>query len=172
MNKLENFETPKAQVNLVVEEINEFGNAEVRDMLAGEGVVKQGDIITPEDFDAVRNRATYLAGNASTPVSSKSLILGAYVDRMEHIGKIGDEQLKEMSDEAIQAVSYVRNGYRLTDAEINMLRKSDVPFSEWIKVRILVKEGVKDGYVAVDKSENVVAVGETSEEALRHAQEA
>lgn len=172
MDKLENFEAPKAQVSPAVEEINELGNAELRDMLAGEGVVKQGDIITPEDFDAVRNRATYLAGNASIPVSSKSLILGAYVDRMEHMGKIGDEQLKEMPDEAIQAVSYVRNSYRLSDAEINMLRNSDVPFSEWIKERILVKDGVKDGYVAVDKSENVVAVGETSEEALRHAREA
>lgn len=172
MNRLETFEAPKAKVNMAVEEINELGNAELRDMLTGEGVVKQGEIITPEDFDAVRNRATYLAGNADIPVSSKSLILGAYVDRMEHIGKIGDEQLKAMSDEAIQSVYYVRNGYRLTDQEINMLRSSDVPFSEWISKRVSVKEGVKDGYVAIDKSENVVAVGETSEEALRHAQEA
>lgn len=172
MNRLENFEAPKAQVNLVAEEINELGNVELRDMLTSEGVVKQGEIITPEDFDAVRNRATYLAANADIPVSSKSLILGAYVDRMEHIGKIGDEQLKEMSDEAIQAVSYVRNKYRLSDEEIKLLRDSTVPFGEWVSKRILVKEEMEDRFVAVDKSENVVAIGETSEEALRHAQDA
>ena len=170
MNRLENFGANNTQENPAIEEVNELGNAEIRDMLASGNVVNEGDIITPEDFDAVRNRAAYLAANADTPVSTKSIILGAYVDRMEHIGKIADEQLKAMSDEAIQSVYYVRNGYRLTDAEINMVRESNVPFSEWIKERASAKNGVKDVYVAVDKTENVIASGETPEDALKHAQ--
>jgi predicted amino acid racemase len=171
MNRLENFEAPRGQVNSAVEEINELENAEIRGILTAENVVNEGDVITSEDFDAVRARAAYLAGNVSAPVSSMALILNAYVDRMEHMGKIGDAQMKGMSDEAIQAVHYVRKGYRLTEAEIGIVRKSNVPFSEWIQTRTSLKEGLKDGHVVVDETDNVIAFGETPEEALRNAQE-
>lgn len=157
---------------LVIEEINDYENTEIRQMLEEAGAVKQGDKITDDDYETTRNRAKHLVQEARVPISVKTLILGAFADRMKNLGKITDVDLKKMPNDTVRAIVYARTGYNLSDEEIVMARNSPLALDEeYVEQRKSSKKGVADFNVAVNKTGSVVASGETPGEALRHAQD-
>lgn len=171
MNKLENFGAPADPKGLVIEEINDYENTEIHQMLEEAGMAKGGYEITADDYEATKTRAVVLAKEANEPISAQSLLLGAFADRMIHTGKIGEQELKSMSDDAIRSIMYAREGYLLDDEELGMVRSSPLPLKEWSKERESIKEQLRGGFdVAVDGTETVVASGDTPKEALREAQ--
>ena len=172
MNSLEGFNPKVAQRNPVIEEINDYENAEIREILVGASVVMDGDEITEADYQAIKTRAEFLANKAGeTPISAKALLLCAYADRMEHLGKITEDDLKKLPSEAVRAIMYARTGYDLNDEEIELVRNSPLSLGEeYAEQRKSSRKGVADFDVAVNKTGSVVASCETPEEALRHAQ--
>jgi len=172
MEGLQQVKSEGAVAVQVVEEINDYENAEIRDMLASAGMVVEGDAITPEDYEAIKSRAKYLAEKAKAPISAKSLLFGAFVDRMEHVGKFGWERMKDVSDDAIKGVVRAWGEGDLDDEDIRLFRSSRLPISEWMEKRASAKEQIKDSVVAIDANENVVTSAETPEAALLRAQEA
>jgi len=172
MEGLQQVKSEEAVGVQVVEEINDYENAEIRDMLADAGMVVDGDAITPEDYEAIKSRAKYLAEKATAPISTKSLLFGAFVDRMEHVGKSGVERLKDVSDDVIKCVVRAWGEGDLDDEEISLFRSSRLPISEWMEKRASAKGQIKDIVVVIDANENVIKSAETPEVALLRAQEA
>lgn len=172
MNNLEGFIQNAVKRNPIIEEINDYENAEIREILVDASVVGGGDEITGADYQAIKTRAEFLANKAENPISAKALLLGAYADRMEYLGKITEDDLKKLPSEAVRAIMYARTGYDLSDEEIVMARDSSLALDEeYAEQRKSSKEGVTDFNVAVNKTGTVLASGETPEEALRHAQD-
>lgn len=173
---MEGYTPQVAKGNPAVEEIRDYENNDIREILTSSGIVSDGDAITPEDYQAMRARAEVLASRAeekNAPISAKALLLGAYADRMKNIGRLTEKAIKEMPNDIIRAIMYARTGgYKPSDEEIELIRNS--PFDvggEWVDEREKSKMGVADYNVAVDENETVVGAGRTPDEAVRSAQE-
>lgn len=155
-----------------IPEIQEWENKDIRDLLAENGLAEDGFVITPEDYEATKDRAEVLAQTIKVPASLEALILTAFVDRMRNAERIGDDVLKRMPDEALRSVIYVDTGLKPSDEELQQLRATPLSFQEWERGRVIAREGVPtDVHVAVNKEDSVVGRGESPEEALRRAKE-
>lgn len=173
---MEGYTPQVAKGNPAVEEIRDYENNDIREILTSSGIVSDGDAITPEDYQAIRTRAEVLASNADekkVSISAKALLLGAYADRMKNIGRLAEEDIKNMPYDVVRAIMYARTAkYKPSDEEIDLLRNSPLAVNnEWGDQREKSKMGVADYNVAVDKNETVVGSGGTPEEAVRSAQE-
>ena len=170
MNSLENF-TGNAQRKPVVDEINDYDGSDIREILTGAGVVIGGDEITADDYESIKKRARVLADEINVPISANALLLGAYADRMENLGRATDNDFKDMPNDVVRSIMYARTGYSPNDVEIELIRTSNFPINkEWVDEREQSKKGVSDYSVAVDEKATVVGSGGTPEEAVRQAQ--
>lgn len=154
----------------VVEEIQDYDNITIREMLEKGGLAEQGDVITVDDYEATRKRAAVLAQESKNPVSAKTLLLAAFVDRMRVVRQVGDEEIKKIPNEALRSIVYVDSGYNPSDEELEMLRRSPLGLKEWEGGRMATKEGNKEFNVAVDE-DTVVARGSSPEEAMRRVRD-
>lgn len=165
------FEGAGSKQNPVIEELQDYDNASLREMLEAAEIIKPGDLVTSEDFDAVKSRALVLAKESQVPVSAEALIYAAFTDRMKLIEKLGDAAIKGMSDEALRGMLYVSTQEMPTDEELTLLRNSPLSVEEWIRERASLKGKNADFAVAVE-DDAVIARGSSSEEALRKGQDA
>jgi len=154
----------------VAEEIQGYDNEDILEILKKAGLAKSGDAITADDYEATKNRAIVLATRNENPASIEVFLRNAFFDRMRHTERFGDEQVKNIPDETLKSIIYVDTGNKPTDEELKMLRESPLSFEQWEQERFEAKKKISDFNVAVDEG-NVIAQGETSEEAIRHARD-
>lgn len=163
---------PGASVNeKAVEEIKDYDNPTIQELLESSEVIQPDDEITADDYEATRSRATVLARESKAPASTEALLLAAFMDRKKLVEGLGDEAIRNLPDEALRSVVYVDTGHKLTDEEIHMFRKSSLGLEEWTQERFAAKRETSDGYVAVNEEDAVIARGHTSPEAMRRAQD-
>lgn len=155
----------------VIEEIRDYDNVAIRAMLTGAGIVQQGDVITPDDYEATRSRAAVLAKESKNIASTEELLFAAFVDRMTLVERLGDEAIKNIPNETLRSIMYVDTGYKPSDEELEMLRRSPFGLKEWEKKRATSKGGNEEFDVAVDEEGTVVARGISPKEAMRHARD-
>lgn len=154
----------------LAQEILSLSNEDILDFLEEDGALVHGGSLTPDDYSAVRARAVYLEKSTARPASINTLITCAYVDRMQTIGHLGDEQIKQMPDKVLKEILYVATGMRPTDEEISMLRSSPLAISKWGQERIATK--IPETYVTVNGGDNrVIGTAHTQEEAMRKGRE-
>ena len=154
-----------------IEEIRDYDNVAIRAMLEGAGIVQQGDVITLDDYEATRSRAAVLAKESKNPASTEALLFAAFTDRMKLIKRLGDEAIKNIPNEALRSIMYVDTGYKPSDEELEMLRRSPLGLKEWEMERAASKERGREFDVAVDEKDAVVARGISPEEAMRRARD-
>lgn len=154
-----------------IEEIRDYDNAAIRAMLEQAGVVQHGDVITLDDYEATRSRAAMLAKESKNPASTEALLFAAFTDRMKLVERLGDEAIKNIPNEALRSIVYVDTGYKPSDEELEMLRRSPLSFKEWERGRASSKEESREFDVAVNEEGAVVARGISPEDAMRHARD-
>lgn len=154
---------------LSVDEIKDYQNTDILEMLMEANAIEDESNVTESDLEAIKARAMVLAETNTLP--AKTLFVMSYKDRMEYLGNIVDERLKQLPDEVIQGMVLAQTGNRLSSEEIELLRTTQLPFNQWINERVLAKEKMSDIHVAIDENDMVSGLGETSSEALHHAQE-
>lgn len=165
----EQYDSNAEQRKLTIEEIGDYHNSDILEMLKASNIFKEGYEITDSDFEAIKERAKVLAKEGPLPV--ETLFAFAYADRMEYLGFDLDEEFKQLPDHMIQALAILKTGIRLSPEEIELAKNSGLPPKKWIDERAVIKGGMNDVHVAIDENDMVVASGETSAEALLHAQE-
>lgn len=134
---------PGGQINkFQVEDLNDFDNGEIRRILLESEFVQEGDIITPEDYEVIKSRSEVLLSQSEQPISAKAAIMAAYVDRMELVGKIGFENLKNLPVESLQAILYVETKDMYTEEELTLFKESPLALDEWVKGRSEAKAGL------------------------------
>ncbi len=160
---------PNAAPNPVIEEIKDYDNLALRGMFDEAGLSQEGTVITSEDYDAIRSRAIYLAGE-NRPASAQTLLFTAFNDRLKVLDRLGEEAFRNISKEAFKAIFYEETGELLTDEEIEQFHRTTESYEEWKKKRMEMKGAVKNFSVAVE-DDSVIGRGASPEEALRRAQE-
>ncbi len=154
-----------------IEEIRDYDNVAIRAMLEGAGIVQQGDVITIDDYEATRSRAAVLAKESKNLASAEALLFAAFTDRMKLVERLGDEAIKNIPNETLRSIMYVDTGYKPSDEELEMLRRSPLGLKEWERERAASKEGSREFDVVVDEEGAVVARGISPKEAMRHARD-
>lgn len=153
-------------------DISFLTNPEIENILDDAGLIVEDIEISPNDFEAIKNRAIFLNKDLAN-AQPDSLIIKAFVDRMENEKKLTPKTIEQIPNDTLRKV-LVMSGYTslLVDEEIEMFKKSGQTVDEWIKARKEAKGNVKDFHVAVDeKTGDVVSSGDTNIEALRKASE-
>ena len=155
-----------------VEEIRDYDTAAIREILESADVVRQGEAITADDYEAILSRAEVLAADSKESVSAKALLSAAYIDRMKFLERLSDQTIKEMPGIALQAYIYAETGTYLDEESIEGLRQSDLDIESWLQGRAEAQRNkAGDTTVAVDEQGAVLARGATPEEAMLRAQE-
>ena len=150
-----------------VEDIKDYDNATIRAIVEKAGYVQSGDAITPEDYEAIKTRATVLAQEKRISASAEELLLAAFIDRRK---VTGNAPLEHPTRDALRNYVRAETGITLTDAELDMYEKSALEPEEWTERRHAAQKEVNDIYVAVDNTNNVVEQGGSHREALINAQ--
>jgi uncharacterized protein YneF (UPF0154 family) len=151
--------------SLTIEEIKDFSNTEIRELLKEEGMTVGVEIISDEDIEATKARAIVLAQDGDKVVSAEAFLMKGFYDRMESLKRLGDNPLQRYSDSAIKKIMYLQIGRRLSDEEVNVIRNTDKDIEKYLKE-------MSDGkFVAVDKTDRVVSRGETADDAMVRARE-
>lgn len=173
MNKFEGSRITGSSSNeKAVEEIRDYDNTAIRKMLEEADAIQPGDTVTPDDYEATRNRAVFLAQHRDTPISVGALLSAAFIDRKRHLDQFSDDAVKRMPNDILRAYIYAETGINLDDPSLEMLRGSELGLEEWVQKRSVVQENPAGEFdVAVNKEDVVIARGASPEEALRRAQE-
>lgn len=153
-------------------DISFLTNPEIENILDDAGLIVEDVEISPNDFDAIKNRAIFL-NKELTNAQTESLIIKAFVDRMENEKKLTSKIIEQIPNDTLRKV-LVMSGYTslLADEEIEMFKKSGQTTHDWVKARKEAKNAVRDFHVAVDeKTSDVISSGDTNIEALRKANE-
>ncbi len=156
---------------LSVDEIKDYQNSDILEMLMEAGVAHEGDDITESDLEATKARAIFLAKENTLPV--ETLFVKGYIDRKESLGHAMDADLRNLSYEMINelvSIELREKGEYFSETDIELWRKSNLPIIQWAKERILVKNelGKINTYFAIDeKSGMVIGSDETQPGALR-----
>lgn len=154
-----------------VREIQGYDNADIQDVLGETGVDQLGVEISESDYEAIRNRAAFIAKNRNAPVAVKMLLSAAFIDRKKHLNQLTDEVIKGMPNDTLRGYIYAETGENLNDESLEGLRRSDLGIEDWVRDRLVVQERSAGEFdVAVDKEGTVISRGTTPEEALRNAQ--
>lgn len=164
----EQYDSNAEQRKLTIEEIGDYQNSDILEILEDLPIFKKEYEITPSDYEAIIARAKVLAKEGPLPV--ETLFVFAYVDRMEYLGFNLDEEFKQLPEHMIHALALLKTGIRLSSEEIELAKNSGLPPKKWIDERAVIKGGMNDVHVAIDENDMVVASGKTAEEALSRGQ--
>ncbi|MEK7567614.1 MAG: hypothetical protein AAB513_01685 [Patescibacteria group bacterium] len=133
----------KPSINaLALEEIKDFDNQALRALFEEEGLVNAGEVIKPEDFEAIKTRALILEQDSDKPLSAKASLIRAYVDRMQFVNKFDTARLKEISNSALHAIIYMKTGDQFSDQELELFCSSPMSLDEWIDGRLKARETI------------------------------
>jgi len=163
---------PRESINAeTIEDIRDYNDAAIRLMLEEADAIQPGDSVTPDDYEATRSRAVFLAQHRDVPISVRALLSAAFIDRKRHLDQFNDDAVKGMPNDILRAYIYAETGINLDDPSLEMLRGSDLGLEEWVQKRSVVQENpIGEFDVAVNKEDTVIARGASPEEALRRAQ--
>jgi len=151
----------------VIEEIDDFNDNDIRDLLERAEAVPSSYEVTPDDCTAARSRAVVLAKEKNYPASAEALIIKAYLDRKMLILNLGIEATKKLPTKALQNFIYVDTGYKVPDEEVEMYRKSVLDPAQWVAERRAAKGAASSGYVTADTEGTIVAQASTAAESTR-----
>lgn len=154
-----------------IEEIRNYDNVAIRAMLERAGVVQQGDVITLDDYEATRSRAAMLAKESKNPASTEAFFFAAFTDRMKLVERLGDEAIKNIPNEALRSIVYVDTGYKPSDEELEMLRRSPLGLEQWVQGRTVAQEKTGEFDVAADAEGVVISRAGSPQEAMRRARD-
>lgn len=164
---------PNALVNKEsIEDIQDYDNTAIREMLEQAGMIQTGDLVTADDYEATKNRALFLAKESKSPTSAEALLMAAFADRIKLTEKLGDEGIKNISNDALRNLMYVDTGYKATDEDLDMLRKSPLSFDKWVQERAAAKQKAAGEFDVAVNEEEVIARGTSSREAARRGLDA
>ncbi len=159
---------PVAFINKeAIEDIQDYDNVAIREMLEHASMLKTGDVVAAEDYEATKTRALLLARESKSPASAEAFLVAAFTDRMKLIEKLGDEGIKNISNDALRSLMYVDTGYKATDEELEMLRKSPLSFDKWVQERTAAKQEIAGEFDVAVNAEEVIARGASPKEAAR-----
>ena len=165
---LNNSSQEKAQPNLILEEIKDYEEGDVKEILANTGILSAGIEITKTDYEAIKNRAVVL-NKENSNISANNLILTACLDRLANENKFSKSIAESMSNESIKKALYFYTK-DISDEEVEMFRQNAENYREWLEKRKQAKQEVKDKVYAV-KDNTVIAEGQTDTEAMLKAGE-
>ena len=155
-----------------IDDLSELDSLSIRELLQNVGALNAGDVVAPEDLEAIKGRALVLARESDKPTSVKAFVVSAFVDRMKLAQNMVDEQIKNLPDEVLMSVVYTKTGIQPTPEELDLVRRSPLGIAAWGKVRANATTDGSTGFdVAADKTGTVIARGDTPEDAMRKAQE-
>lgn len=118
-----------------IEEVKDFNNTDLRELFDDSELVRAGDVIALEDFEAIKRRAEVLLNESSGPLSTTAALLAACVDRLKLKEKIGMETLKSMQKDSLKAIFYAETGTVFTDEEIELFKSSPLTIDDWTEKR-------------------------------------
>jgi len=126
---------------LAIEELKDFDNEAMRELFQDKGLVEEGEQISTDDFEAIKNRAKVLL-QGHKPLSSEAALIKACVDRLRLVEKIGQEKMKTLSEETLRAIFYAERGVDFNNDELKMFKNSPLPMDEWIAEREKIRESL------------------------------
>ncbi len=161
---------PNTSINgPAIEEIQDYENATIRSMLEEAGIVKPGDAISADDYEATKSHAIVLAREIKFSASAEALLLASFSDRMRFVEQLSDETIKNIPDEALRKIMYIKTGYKLSNEELVGLRRGDFNLEEWTEERSVAKNKIGGEFDVAVNEDAVIARGTSPEEAMRNA---
>lgn len=164
-------EGPSKPINWeAIEEIASADNAAILTILERSGLDTQS-VLDDEDFDAIRSGAMDAAATSREKRTTQELLKLSYTEYSKMLRRVGDEEMKNITNDALRDYVAFKTGRSISDEEIESLRASSLDVDEWLGERSKIRESQPDSVVALDGEDVVVATGATRAEAIRRAQE-
>lgn len=165
-------EGPTKPINWeAIEELAGADNATVLKMLEDAGMAEPAVALDEDDLNAIKAGAMDAAAASREKKGAQELLKLSYTVYAKELRRIGDEAIKNMTNDALRDELVYRTGRYVDDEELDALRNSPLDVDDWLAARPKMTETQPNSVIAVDGDDNIIAAGATRAEALRRAQE-
>jgi hypothetical protein len=155
----------------VIQDIAALGNSDLREIVDATQILKEGFVIEPEDFSAIKTRAIVLAReNGAARDSVEHLVTSAFIDRMNFLKKLGGLAFESAPVAVIQAALFRVTHYHATEEEAELFRRrsATMTIDEWVAERKKAVAQLHDFDIATN-ADSVVGRGDTKYQAAKDA---
>lgn len=160
-------------------------NLDVRQHLEALGYVQEGDVITPDDYTAIEQRAKVLIREArerGATLSEEAAVPMAYVDRLVTLGRLGLERIVDTVEPEtlrkwLSAMGNREYTVEESEAFIRYMQGREVQglvltevVKKWLDERAQATAGMPT-FAVTDATDTVRGLGNSPETLMREAQD-